>query len=238
MGEKITLAVSERTVHGKKVKNLRAEGLIPGVIYGHGMEPANVQMVEGDLLRAIERVGKHAPINLTGAKKRIAMIKDIDIDPVRNEVRHVSFHAVKADEPVTAEVSIRLTNEGESEAEKAGLIILQSIDHIEVKALPMDLPEALEVSVLGLKAEGDRLTVGDIKLPANVEFVEHIEQHAADDDIEHEEQASILDLVVANVWEPSALAAANDAAAGDAESASAEDVPAENGEGDVAAKAE
>lgn len=233
MGDKITLQVDERNVQGKKVKRLRAEGLTPGVIYGPGLEPMSVQVPEGELLKVVKAAGKHTPVHLTGSKRRIAMIKDVDIDPVRNAIQHVSFHAVRADQPVTTEVPILLTGMGESEAEKNGLIVLQTIDRVEVKALPMDLPEAIEVSVLALSEEGQKVTLAAATLPDGVEFVDHDDGHHHDEDEETERQ-TILDQVVASVWEPAALQAANEAAAGDAEDEA--DVPAENGEEEAPAE--
>lgn len=215
MGEKISLKIDERMVHGKKVKSLRQSGITPGVVYGHGMQPLAVQAEAGEVRRVVGRAGKHTPINLTGAKRRIAMIRDVEFHPTKaGIIRHVSFHAVKADEPVTAEVPVHLIGVGESAAEKAGLVVLQAIDKIEVKALPMDLPEAIEIDITGLAEAGDRVTLGDAILPENVEFVEHDSGHHDD---EEEEKPTIADLVVANVYEPAALEAANDAAAGDAE---------------------
>ena len=115
MGDKITLKVENRDVHGKKVKNLRKQGITPGVVYGPGMEPSAVQADSGELARVVREAGKHTPVMLSGAKKRIAMIKDVDYDATKHGVvRHVSFHAVKADEPVEAEVPIKLIGEGES----------------------------------------------------------------------------------------------------------------------------
>lgn len=227
MGDKISLKIDARDVHGKKVKNLRRAGLTPGVVYGHGMEPLAVQADAGEVRKVVALAGKHTPVNLVGAKRRIAMIKDVEYDPTKaGIVRHVAFHAVKADEPVHAVVPVHLKGEGESGAEKAGLIVLQSLDKLEVKALPMELPDALEVSIMELHEAGDRVTVGDIVLPAGVELVEHVDVRT-DDEEDEEERPSINDLVVATVYEPSALAAANDAAAGDA--ATESDVPAEQG---------
>lgn len=232
MGDKITLQVDERNVQGKKVKQLRAEGMTPGVVYGPGIEPMSIQVPEGELLKVVKAAGKHTPVHLTGSKRRIAMIKDVDIDPVRNAIQHVSFHAVRADQPVTTEVPIVLTGMGESEAEKNGLIVLQTIDRIEVKALPMDLPESIEVSVVELSEEGEKVTLAAAKLPENVEFVEHDDGQHRDEEEEAERQ-TILDQVVASVWEPAALQAANEAAAGDAEDES--EVESEHGEGEAAA---
>ena len=225
MGDKITLNVQARDVHGKKVAYLRKEGLVPGVVYDAGMEAVSVQAAEGEVAKVVQAAGKHTPVHLTGSKRRIAMIKSVDRHPAKHTIRHVVFHAVRADEPVVAEVPIRLSSQGESEAEKAGLVILQAIEKVEVKALPMELPEALEVSILELKEAGDRVTVGDIPLPAGVELVDNDDgrEGTEDDDV------TVRDLVVASVYEPSALQAANEAAAGEAESADAEEVPAEQG---------
>ncbi len=232
MGEKITLNIAKREVFGKKVAKLRKEGTVPGVVYGAGIEPQAIQMELGAVSKVISAAGKHTPVHLTGAKRRIAMIKDIDMDMVRHQIRHVAFHAVKADEPVIAEVPVRLIDQGESDAEKAGLIILQAIESLEVKALPMDLPEALEISVKNLKTDEDKLTVGDIELPEGVELVDNDDgrEGTADDD------QSVTDLVVANVYEPGALAAANEAAGGDAEDES--EVESENGSEETPADSE
>lgn len=223
MGDKISLKVEERTAQGKKVKALRRQGLTPGVVYGPGMEPIAIQADASEVRRVVEVAGKHMPVNLTGIKRRIAMIKDVEYNPTKHGiVRHVSFHAVKADEPVNAEVPIRLVGVGESSAEKAGLVILQALDKIEVRALPMDLPDAIEIDITSLAEAGERVTLADAKLADNVEFVEHADAAKEDED---EERPSITDLVVANVYEPAALEAANEAAAGDAEDI--EDVKAE-----------
>ena len=224
MGDKINLKLDLRTLQGKKVKQLRKEGIIPAVVYGPGFTPVNVQAAMNVMDKVIREAGKHTPVHLTiEGKKEIAMIKDVESDPVKGLTRHVSFHAVKQNELINAEVPIHLIGQGESEAEKAGLIVLQVLDHIEVRAFPLNLPEALEVSIADLKEAGEQITVGDLTLPENVEFVEHITGHEE----EGEEAPKLTDLVIASVYEPAALEAANDAAAGDATIDT--DVAAENG---------
>lgn len=217
MGDKINLALDVRTDQGKKAAKLRKQGIVPGVVYGHDLAPIMVQSEYGVIEKVVREAGKHTPVYVTvNGKKKITMIKDIDRDPVKSRIRHVSFHAVKADEVVTAEVPIRLVGEGESEAEKAGLIVLQALEQIEVKAKPADLPEALEVSIVALANTEDKLTLADITLPKGVEYAD------AEQDLE---------LVLVNVYEPAALQAANDAAGGDAEDES--EVASDNG-GDAA----
>lgn len=236
MGEKISLKVDERTAHGKKVKKLRLAGITPGVVYGQGMDPLAIQADSGEVRRVVAAAGKHTPISLTGAKRQIAMIKDIEYDITKSGVvRHVSFHAVKANEPVVTQVAIRLTGVGESVAERAGLIILQALDEVEVRALPMDLPEAIYIDITKLSKHGDRVTLGDAVIPEGVEIVERDSGRHEEGD-EDEEKQLVTDLVVANVYEPAALEAANEAAAGDAEIET--EVPAEAGGDDEEVVAE
>lgn len=211
----ITLKLDTRTIEGKKVTKLRQDGIVPSVVYGGSTKPINTQSSVVETTKVATIAGKHTPVHLTiDGKKKLAIIKSIDRDPVRRRVRHISFHAIKQNEIITTEVPIHLVGTGESEAEKAGLVVLQAIEHIEIKAKPADLPEALEISIADLATTEDKLTLGDIKLPSGVEYA----------DLEQD-----LELVVANVYEPSALQAANDAAGGDAEDADAEDVAADNG---------
>ncbi len=215
MGDKINLKLDVRELQGKKAARLRQQGFVPGVVYGHGFDPILVQAEYGLVDKVVQDAGKHTPVHVTiDGKKKITLIKDIDRNPVKARIRHVSFHAVKANEVVHAEVPIHLVGQGESEAEKAGLIVLQAIEVVEIKAKPADLPEALEISIVNLKTDDDKVTLADITLPEGVEYA----------DVEQD-----LELVVANVYEPAALEAANEAAAGDAEPEDVAEVEAEHG---------
>ena len=166
MGNKIELTLDKREVHGKKVARLRQEGIVPATVYGPGMKPVSVQVAHNLMEKIYRQAGSYTPVHLSiGGKKRLAMIKEVNLEPVKRTIHHVSFHAVKANEAVTAEVPVRIIGGNESEAEKAGLVILQAIDKLEVKALPMELPESLEITAENLKEAGDKLTVADIALP-------------------------------------------------------------------------
>ena len=218
----ITLNLDERTAEGKQVTKLRNDGFVPSVVYGGKAAPISTQSNAVETLKAVRAAGKHSPVHLTiDGKKKLAIIKAIDFDPVKHTLRHVAFHTIKQNEKIVTEVPIVLVGEGESAAEKAGLIVLQAIEKMEIRALPADLPEALEISIVDLATDEDKLTIGDIKLPKGVEFA----------DVDQD-----TDLVVANVYEPSALQAANDAAGGDAEDESA--VESENGTEEAPAAAD
>lgn len=215
MGEKITLDLQERDVRGSKVSKLRKEGILPAIVYGSGMEPVMVMAPANLIEKVCKDAGRNHPVHLTiGKTRKMAMIKDIDIDPAKRRIRHVSFHAVKQNETVEAAIPIKLVGEGESAAEKAGLVVLQNLESITVKALPMALPEALEVSIVDLSEAGQHLKVSDLTLPKGVELV----------DIENPDE-----VVIVNVYEPGALQAANNATGGEGNPDDVSEVDAING---------
>ena len=113
---------------------------------------------------------------------------------------------------------IRLLNEDESEAKRAGLVLMQVLEEVEVKALPKDLPEAIEVDALNLKEAGDKITLGDIKLPKGVELM----RRDKNEEDEAEDASELESLVIVNVYEPSAVEASNNEAGGNA---NLEDLP-------------
>lgn len=219
MGDKVLLTVEERRVIGKKVAQLRKEGYVPAVVYGHGVE-ATAVMAPGKIAEKVwHDAGKHHVIELTmGNETRLAMIKSADLDPVKRRLRHLSLHVVKQNEKVQTEVPVHIKGEGETEAEKGGLVVLKTIEVVEVSAYPRHLPDAVEVPGEKLVAAGDSVTVADI-LP-----------------IEGVEILTPADIVVASAYEPSALAAQNEAAAGDATAET--EVEAENGEAPAPAEGE
>ncbi len=210
----ISLKLDQRTVKGKKVAHLRQQGLVPSVVYGGKADPIQTQSLFVDTTKVVRAAGKHSPVHLTiEGKKKLAIIKSIDRDPVKHAVRHVAFHTIKQNEVITTEVPIVLAGIGESEAEKAGLVVLQAIEKVEIKAKPGDLPEAIELSIKDLTSTDDKITLADVKLPEGVEFADAVQD---------------TELVVANVYEPSALQAKNEAMGGEAEID--DPVEAENGQ--------
>ena len=222
--DRITLTVEKRETTGKAVAKLRRAEIVPAVIYGADFTPMNVQAPVVALTKVVREAGTHTPVELMiDGKKQTALIKSIDIDRAANRLQHVSFQAVSKDEIVTTRVPIVIVGEDESEAKKAGLIVLQAVEDLEVKAKPGDLPENLEISAADLAEHGDKLLVSDIAVPAGVELVDP--------------DGDLGDLTIATVYEPSALAAANERAdqaadeAAQAESESteesAEETPAE-----------
>lgn len=219
MGDKVTLTVEERKIVGKKVRQLRKQGLVPGVLYGNDVTatPVTMQAIAGE--KTWRDAGKHQPVELTlGDKTHLAMIKSADLDPVKRHLRHVSFHVVKQNEKVETEVALHVANEGETAAEKAGLVVLKTIETVQIEALPRDLPEFVEVASDTLVEAGDHVTVADIIAQPGVTILSDPAQ------------------VIATVYEPGALAAKNEALAGEATEET--EVEAENGTAEPEAAAE
>ena len=209
MGEKIELPLEDRTVTGKKVAVVRSQGMVPGVLYGQDMTPQAVMAPRFLMTKVYLQAGKHHPIEVqVGGARRLAMIQSADIDPVKRQLRHLAFHVIRQNEKVETAVPVVIEGEGETPAEKAGLVVLKTIESVEISALPSDLPDSLSVPGDILAAPSDHVTVADITAPQVVTILTDPSQ------------------VIATVYEPSALVAANEAAGGKAEEA----MPTEEGE--------
>ena len=208
------LSLEKRTLTGKKLAGLRADGFIPSVVYGNG-EPVLAQSAYNETEKVLRSAGYHSTIDLDVAgKKSMAIVKDIATDSVSRKIINVEFQAVSADKAVEATTPVVIINFEESDASKLyHFAITQSIEEIEVKAKPADLPKELTIDAAKMTELDDKLTIADIVLPAGVEL--------ADKELSSER-------VVASLYDPAAEAAAREAEA-EKESADAADVPAENG---------
>ena len=208
------LALEEREITGKKLKNLRAAGMIPSVVYG-GKEPMLMMSEYVATERVLNGAGYHSPIDLDMAgKKQMAIVKDVQIDPISRKILNVEFQAVSANEAVTATAPVVIVGFEGSEVSKIyHFAMTQSIEELEVKAKPADLPKELEVDASGMTTVEDKITIADIKLPKGVEL--------ADKELDAEQ-------VVASLYDPAAEAEKREAEA-EEPAVEAADVPADNG---------
>ncbi|MBR2766718.1 50S ribosomal protein L25 [Candidatus Saccharibacteria bacterium] len=207
------LTLEKREVTGKKLKNLRASGMIPSVVYGGGKEPILLASEYVATEKVLLGAGYHSPIDLTvDGKKKLAIVKEVDIDPVTRKIMNIEFQAISAKEAVVATTPVVVVNFEESEASKTYHFAMNLlIDEIDVKAKPADLPKELTIDAAGLVEVDDKLTLASIKLPEGVEY--------ADKEID-------LDQVVVALYDPAAEAekrAAEEAAEAAAAEAAAEE---------------
>lgn len=215
--EEVILDLVPREVSGKAVKHLRREGTVPAVIHDHGKASVMVMGPYLAMAKAYHQAGKHHPLQLKVSGKRYtALIKDVDIDPKKHQVRHVVFNAVKANEKVTAQIPVRIHFDEGNEvtpAERSGLIVLHQLDTVEVEAIPTKLPDVLEFDGEKLINVGDHATGADLLIPEGVELKTDPTQS------------------LATVFEPGALQAANESAGGTGEEEAPQEAaePAEGG---------
>ncbi|HVM01789.1 MAG TPA: 50S ribosomal protein L25 [Acidimicrobiales bacterium] len=165
----ITLpAETGRALGSRSSGRLRAAGKIPGVVYGHGIEPLPVA-VDARALRAAltTEAGFNALLDVrVEGTSHLAMARDLQRHPVRHTVVHVDFQVVRRDEVISADVPVALVGEPEEVHRRDG-VVEQQLFQLAVHATPGRIPNAVEVDVSGL-AIGDTVRVGDLALPPGV----------------------------------------------------------------------
>ena len=181
MAQQAKLTAQRRTQVGRNaIKKIKADGMVPGVIYGSTQEPVNLQINGRELLNVLSRAsGENILVELEildGSEKQnaLAMIQEIQHNPLQREIVHVDFHAVSANETVSAEVPIETVGEAVGVKVHGGLLE-HILRYLEVECLPGDLPQVIEVDVTNLEV-GQSLHVRELKLPSGVEAMTDAEQ--------------------------------------------------------------
>jgi len=181
MAQQAKLTAQRRTQVGRNaIKKIKAAGMVPGVIYGSAQEPVNLQINGRELLNVLSHAsGENILVELEildGGEKQnaLAMIQEIQHHPLQREILHVDFHAVSANETVSAEVPIETVGEAVGVKVHGGLLE-HILRYLEVECLPADLPQVIEVDVTNLDV-GQSLHVRELKLPPGVEAITDAEQ--------------------------------------------------------------
>ena len=159
MSEDTKVHAEVREQFGKGfARRLRAAGKIPAVIYGHGTEPVHVALPGHQISLIIRRANALLELDVDG-KDELALVKDVQRDPVRQIIEHIDLLVVKKGEKVQVEVPIYTSGESFS-----GTIVTVEVSTIRLEVSATNIPEHLEVSVEGLE-EGAHITAADIALP-------------------------------------------------------------------------
>ena len=172
-GERIRFDVHERERRGsREARRLRRQGLIPGVLYGRG-KPHAISVEERELRRVLSGPhGLHTILDvvLEGQKSTHASIlKDYQQDPLRGTIAHFDLQEVRLDQPIHAQVVVELV--GEASGVKAGGVLSQVNREVNVEALPMEVPDRLELDVSAMEI-GDTLRLSDLRAPAAVRLLD------------------------------------------------------------------
>jgi large subunit ribosomal protein L25 len=171
-GERVKLAARKRDVLGSaESRRLRKRGLIPGILYGHD-EPVPIAVVERDLRSALTGAGgTHAVLDVVvdGGNSHASVLKEYQQDAVRGKITHIDLQEVRLDQPIQAQVVVNLV--GEPAGVKEGGVLSQVTREITVEALPMEIPESIDLDVSGL-AIGDSLRLADLPPREGVTFLD------------------------------------------------------------------
>src|SRR5215218_10427652 len=177
-GERVKLTVQERESRGSaESRRLRKQGLIPGVLYGRGKDPHTICVPERELRRVLTgEGGLHAilDVELEGQKTtHPSILKEYQQHPVRGGLVHVDLQEVRLDQPIQARVVVELI--GEPVGVTEGGVLSQVNREVTVEALPLEIPEHLELDVSQM-AIGDTLRLVDLKAQDGVAYLDDPEE--------------------------------------------------------------
>lgn len=162
--DRLNLKAQERKILGKKVKALRSDGLIPGHVFGKGLETEHVSVSAVDFHKVLTSAGETGLVDLIIDKEKVrpVLIRGVQYDPVEGLPLNIDFYQVNLKEKVTVPVPLILIGE-EPESVKLGEnIVLQTLNQVEVEALPTDLVEKIEVDITALKNVDDAIMVSQL----------------------------------------------------------------------------
>lgn len=162
--DRLSLNAQERTILGKKVKKLRVDGLLPAHVFGKGVDGEVVVVKTTEFLKTFHQAGETGLVDLKiGAEKvRPVLIREVQYDPVTSKPIHIDFYQVNLSEKVKVSVPIVQIGEPAEAVHLGEAIILQTLNEVEVEALPTDLPEKIEVDITNLKQLDDAITLGQL----------------------------------------------------------------------------
>ena len=162
MSAGLTLEVNARNLTGKKVRQLRTKGLVPGVIYGSTTDAKAVQVDWATLRPVLRQAGGTQLLNLSVDGESInVLVRDVQRHPVRGDVMHVDFFAIDVEKTLRVNISIAPIGL-QAAAKRLAANIYQPLTSIDIECLPADIPQIIEVDLSIIKETGDNLTVSDL----------------------------------------------------------------------------
>jgi large subunit ribosomal protein L25 len=175
----LELEVSKRQVTGKKVRFLRRQGIVPGNIYGHGIDSVSIQADAKELKHLLAHAGQTDLISLkvAGAKSPTkVLMREVQRTPLNDDLLHVEFYQVRMTEKIKAEVPLVIVGEAPVLKKVKNSSLMYIMDSLHIEALPDDLPHNLEVDVSGMEEIGHVIHVKDIPLSQGVTLLSDEEQ--------------------------------------------------------------
>jgi len=212
MTDQIVLEAQKRTVTGKKVSNLRRQGLLPGIIYGrlkkNQIDPIPIQL---DLHEASKKINlltgsSLVTVDVDGEEYPV-ILREVQKDIIYGTLRHVDFMAVSLTEKLQTAVPIELIGQAPAEISMAAVVVT-GISELEIECLPQDLPERIEVDATVLEDIDSVIYVRDLEIPENIEVLSDPNELVAgvtyvtieeEEEEEEEEEAELAELLEEDV---------------------------------------
>jgi large subunit ribosomal protein L25 len=168
------LNVRPREVRGKKVKALRRQGLLPGVVFGGRADSTPVETDLHTFALSYRRWGNTTLLSLIGLDggEVPALVHDVSRDPVTGRMLHVDFARVSLTEKTHADVPLHFVKESPA-VRTLGAVLLHALSEVTVEAFPQDMPRAIEVDLSGLQEVDDAIFVRDIVVDATLIKIEN-----------------------------------------------------------------
>ena len=169
--EKYKLVASRRKVLGKKVKNLRKQGILPANIYGKKVKSVAIELPIKDFNEVFKKAGETGLIELSLEKEiRPVLIHNVQYGAIEETPLHADFLQVDLKQKVTTNVPVELVGESPAVINKVG-VLLTLLSEVEIEALPTDLPEKIEIDVSKLALVDQVIKVADIKISDKVKIL-------------------------------------------------------------------
>ena len=165
----VNLSTSLRQLTGKSVKQLRDQGKIPAVLYGHQIKTVSLAVDYNTFEQVLKIAGESTLVDLTidDQKPVKVLIQDYQTDPLSGQVIHVDFHQIKMDEKLHAKIELKFIGESPAVKEFGGILV-KNLHVLSVECLPEDLVHEIEVDLSSLKALNDSIHISNLKVPQGI----------------------------------------------------------------------
>ncbi|MBI1278049.1 MAG: 50S ribosomal protein L25 [Anaerolineaceae bacterium] len=201
MAEKYVIEAQSREIVGKKVSQLRRQGIVPVTVYGPKAQPVNLQVPYRPLQLALLKAGGTNLIEINvGGNTTPVLAREVQRDILRNDILHVDFFAVDMTAKIRIDVPLHFVGESPAVATKKGILVTGPTT-ITIETLPSHLLNQIEIDISGLNEVGDSIHVRDLKLDKEVIVINDVDE------------------MIARISQPAAARSEEDAAAEEAEAA-------------------
>jgi len=179
--ERVELMAKERTVLGKRVKQLRQQGWVPGVLYGHNFDSISLQFETQRLRQVLLQVGASQLIGIKvegSEEPEMALVRDVQRDFIKGDFLHVDFYRVDMAERLTTEIPLVIVG-ASPVAERNEGILLYGVSTLEIECLPGDLVAGIEVDLAELVEVDQAIYVRDLAIPAGIDLFTNLDEMVA-----------------------------------------------------------